>query len=332
MLSATFRRHRHGFTLVELLMVIAIIGFLIALLLPAVQGAREAGRRAQCSNNLHQIGLAALAHEEAHGFYPADGWGWYWVGDPDRGFGANQCGGWIYNILPYTDQTELHDLGWNGDSAAKRQAAIKLVRTPLPFANCPTRRRTILFPAREDTVAYNAGGISKGDIPGNHNLAHTDYAACAGDAARDEYWPGPDTAPAMVTVPWHDVLHECTGVVFECSEVKSAQITDGASNTIFAGEKYLDPANYNSAEPFKADNENQFAGMDNDNTRCTSSPPMLDRYGCTSTLQFGSAHAQSCFFTFCDGSVHPLSYSIAAEAFQCLGNRADGQVISASNF
>ena len=81
-----------GFTLVELLVVITIIGILIALLLPAVQAAREAARRAQCANNLKQMGLACLGHEEAHGHFPTGGWGWGWLGDPDRGFRQRQSG------------------------------------------------------------------------------------------------------------------------------------------------------------------------------------------------------------------------------------------------
>src|ERR1039457_6255536 len=100
-----------GFTLVELLVVITIIGILVAMLLPAVNSARESGRNAQCKNNLRQLGTACLAHEEAQGIFPAGGWGWSWVGDPDRGYGDQQPGGWIYNILPHTDQTAVHDLG-----------------------------------------------------------------------------------------------------------------------------------------------------------------------------------------------------------------------------
>src|SRR5437762_11596414 len=76
---------RRGFTLVELLVVIAIIGTLIALLLPATQAAREAARRTQCLNNLHQLAFASLNHEQALNQFPNGGWGPLWVGDPDRG-------------------------------------------------------------------------------------------------------------------------------------------------------------------------------------------------------------------------------------------------------
>ena len=85
--------NRQAFTLVELLVVISIIAMLVALLLPAVQGAREAARVTQCSNQLRQVAVASLTHESAHGFMPSNGWGWSLVGDPNYGFGREQPGG-----------------------------------------------------------------------------------------------------------------------------------------------------------------------------------------------------------------------------------------------
>ena len=92
-------------------MVITIIGILIALLLPAVQAAREAARQMQCKNNLKQLALGCLNHENATGRFPTDGWGFAWTGDADRGTDWRQPGGWIYNILPYIEQQTLHDMG-----------------------------------------------------------------------------------------------------------------------------------------------------------------------------------------------------------------------------
>src|SRR5215208_1969930 len=102
---------RDGFTLVELLVVIAIIGILVALLLPAVQAAREAARRNQCKNNVKNIALGCLLHEDTHKFLPSAGWGRKWSGDPNRGYGENQPGSWIYNILAYIEEQTVHDLG-----------------------------------------------------------------------------------------------------------------------------------------------------------------------------------------------------------------------------
>src|SRR3954463_10008918 len=100
-----------AFTLVELLIVISICGMLIQMLLPAVEMSREASRRIQCANNLHQIALGFQLHENAQGYYPSSGWGWQWVGHPDRGYGDEQPGGWAYNILSFVEQQSIRELG-----------------------------------------------------------------------------------------------------------------------------------------------------------------------------------------------------------------------------
>src|SRR5205085_2945310 len=88
-----------------------IIAILIALLVPAVQKVREASSRTQCQNNLKQIGLAIHNNVDLIKAFPSGGWGWNWVGVPDRATGPDQPGGWLYNILPYIEQGNVRKLG-----------------------------------------------------------------------------------------------------------------------------------------------------------------------------------------------------------------------------
>lgn len=128
---------RRAFTLVELLVTIAIIAILLALLLPAVQSAREGARTIQCKNNLRQIALGCIAHEHSQGFFPNTGSGYPHTGNPDGGFGSTQGGGWLYNILPFIERTNLHTLG--AGLANKRPTIIQRVNTAISAYNCPTR-------------------------------------------------------------------------------------------------------------------------------------------------------------------------------------------------
>jgi prepilin-type N-terminal cleavage/methylation domain-containing protein len=330
-----------GFTLVELLVVITIIGILIALLLPAVQAAREAARRVQCSNNLKQIGLAMLQHEERNGFFPGSGWGWYWIGDPDRGFGKEQPGGWVYQVLPYLEQQPLFDLGSDGrpDALTPKQTAgaMQCERTPLSVMNCPTRRQSIVFA----TGYFGVAGFKARNADLAMVVARTDYNANAGDQFYGWITWGPDTlaqgAAWTKSNSWPDTK-DCTGISYLRSQVTMAWISDGTSNTYMVGEKYLNPDSYYNGNDW-ADNESMYAGMDNDTHRTTYCPvplpanyvpdhtPMQDTSGLMDIVRFGSAHAISFNMCLCDGSVRSIGYTIDPETHRRLGNRQDGLLI-----
>ena len=323
-----------GFTLVELLVVITIIGILVAMLLPAVNSAREAGRNVQCKNNLKQMGEACLAHEEAQGIFPTGGWGYFWVGDPDCGYGSQQPGGWVYNILPYAEQNALHDLGRYGSNSVKQQTILQLVASPLSFTNCPTRRRPALFPKTwnngNDPVAYNSGGVT---APYGFLMARTDYAACSGGGGV-QYGTGPRSSSAADQAAYFGTrittnFQTYAGISFEQSTIRKDDITDGLSQTVMLGEKYLGVNLYGTGLD-GADNENQFVGFDNDIHRATSEVPKQDRWGLGDGFGFGSAHANASNFALCDGSVITISYFVDAETFRRLGTRSEGLPVDMS--
>jgi len=181
----SIRHPRRAFTLVELLVVIAIIGVLVALLLPAVQAAREAARRTQCSNHLKQIALGSQMHIDAHGHLPTCGWGW--VGDPDRGFGRDQPGGWCFNLLPFMEQRNIHAMSADGEpervTDGQKARAKAMIETPVEFFNCPSRRSQGVFENTHPNAPVNA---EKPAV-----IARSDYAANAGDRAPGSAGFGP---------------------------------------------------------------------------------------------------------------------------------------------
>ena len=320
---------KKAFTLVELLVVITIIGILISLLLPAVQSAREAARRMQCSNNLKQIGLAWLNHESALGHLPSGGWGWRWIGDPDRGFDQKQPGGWIYNILPYLEQTALRQLGMGLGTTEKATALTTLAATPIAAFNCPTRRPPKAYPIRSSYTytTYGIGSIVQAE-------AHTDYAGNEGDVLYDNGEGPADLATGdSSSYTWPAANIKFTGVVFARSKVKLAEIRDGTSSTYLAGEKYLTTDAYEIGAS-GCDDESMYQGNDWGITRTTiiDYPPRQDTPSADIWYSFGSAHASGFNMAFCDGSVHSISYNINIEVNRCLGNRADGTPIDSSAF
>ena len=320
---------RSAFTLVELLVVITIIGILIGLLLPAVQAAREAARRLQCQNNLKQMALAFHSHKDAHGHFPTGGWGYHWVGDPERGFTHRQPGGWGYNTLPYLEQEALWAMGLGASNPGAEVS--KRLATPLALHNCPSRRRTIAYP-----FVHSASLRPWGIKP--PAFGRSDYAANMGS---NGYWGGNSpgsysSGDSMSDEDWRRTYHgsvnrHYNGVVYRRSEINSAHIRDGLSNTYMVGERYLNPLNYFNGAPAN-DDQGLYIGHDQDVLSSTIKAPAQDRAGRSHPWAFGSAHSGSFNMALCDGSVRTISYAIDPNVHRVLGDRDSGEVLDDSQY
>jgi prepilin-type N-terminal cleavage/methylation domain-containing protein len=315
---------RAAFTLVELLVVIAIIGILIGLLLPAINAAREAGRRTQCLNQVKQLGLACMHHESTNGFFPTGGWSWNWVGDPDFGYTRAQPGGWVYNILPFMEYKQVHDMGAGMSLSAKKPVFAMAASTMIPTICCPSRRQPRLYPNPETMVNSNKAS----------QAAHTDYAASSGSNQSNVpailEWaptsgnPG-DVGSAPGKTPYPNT-GPCDGVIFSTSMIRIVDITDGMSSTYLLGEKYLSPDRYLDSS-WKADNDPYTQGSDWDNLRWCDQAPMQDQAGVDDAEVFGSAHPGVFIMATCDGGSHGVSYDIDLTTHQRLGCRRDGRTV-----
>jgi len=307
-----------GLTLIELLVVLAILAVLVGLGVPAAQRVHEAARRAQCLHNLKQIGLGCLAHESLHGHYPSGGWGTSWLGEADRGVGASQPGGWIYQLLPFLGQDGLRR--WGAGLPRPEQLAInaQLAGKPLALMTCPTRRDPTPFPPTPGSTYY----VNCADtVP---LLAHTDYAANCGDSTRNEPNAEPPSLAAGDSKSWwalrESATRKFTGVVFVRSQVRLADITHGTTNTYLIGEKYINALNYTNAQD-EGDDESMYQGMDSNVARSTIIPPLRDRPLVEATLRFGSAHPAGCNMLYCDGRVQTVAWDVEPLIHRQAGNR-----------
>jgi prepilin-type N-terminal cleavage/methylation domain-containing protein/prepilin-type processing-associated H-X9-DG protein len=307
-------RSGRGFTLVELLVVIAIIGVLVALLLPAVQAARESARRVACSNNSRQFPLAALSYHDARKVFPTGVAGGL-VARPEEGYG------WGVALLPYLEQQPLYDLiqpDWKEAPARRAFAATKQIvpgaGTPLAVFRCPSSN---LEPFSSDTKLAFADGY-----------ATSDYKACNG---------GADLAAATVEQALQSKDRGIYCTRRECidsgnEKIGIAQVTDGLSRTIAFGES----AYYPLAEPRKwplwfgavAEDESALFRTDDSNIiNCGIHAKSIDAFARPLDDECAfSWHEGGVNFALADGSVRFIAETIDFKVYNSLGNKDDGHV------
>jgi prepilin-type N-terminal cleavage/methylation domain-containing protein len=306
---------RSGFTLVELLVVIAIIGILIGLLLPAVQAAREAGRRMQCQNNLKQIGLAMHNYHDVHKTLPfASGYNYA---------GPANTGTWAAFILPYLEEQSVYDL-FNFDypmwNALNQRAVTTVVATylcpsdpmvadpiiknrPEVGSSNPTSTLALCYPvSMGPTAAYECPLCPAGNLPSANNWC------CQG------YLFGAASPPGNAVGMFGRYPRS-----FRFSEVR-----DGLSHTIMAGETI--PAHcgwngaYNNNFPIAATNV-PINTMDSDG----GNPYLPNAY--LTTAMFKSLHPGGAGFVMGDGSVHFFDELVDFKVYNAMGTRAGNELV-----
>jgi prepilin-type N-terminal cleavage/methylation domain-containing protein/prepilin-type processing-associated H-X9-DG protein len=345
------REGRTGFTLVELLVVIAIIGILIGLLLPAINAAREAGRRASCMNNVKQIALALNNHLSSYGYLPP---GMKLVPDYAANFvnreysvwseaedtSAGRSGAsWMLYILPFMERHDIYDHWDFNHSVLANQAQ---AQTDIKEFYCPSRRsgirtgdETIMFQKWKSggtdyggCVGRTDGWVNKLDPEGDHLLDDAQYIV--------------PNIPGSTDADQEQETGLQVGVFYPNSRTTLNQITDGAANTIMIGElqRLHDPGFVPAGQdamyygPERTSNDGWAAGGVGNTFDCNTSIPIrsFQDFGQPGGLNngffesAGSLHPGGANFAAVDGSVHFINEDISQIPYALLGSMADGGI------
>ena len=304
--------NKHGFTLVELLVVITIIGVLISLLLPAVQAARETARRMSCSNNLKQIGLGLHMYHDSYNMLPA-GWRGY---DPSDGsphwFGLPGWA-WSASILPYMEQAAIYDSViyfdqpiHDASNDAARVAKIGIFRCPTDIG--------------ENTFDLAGGGPSVGTPPAFPiKLATGNYIGVFGTFDFHDV-----CNPSNPTPPYNGC--KGNGTFYLNDQIRFADIHDGLSNTLIVGERSSQwyPSTWVGVVTGGQHAVARVAGL-----ACSSHHEEEEEEDDHEAHAFSSMHVGGTNFLFGDGSVKMISESIDQDVFKALATRNAGDIVGA---
>jgi prepilin-type N-terminal cleavage/methylation domain-containing protein/prepilin-type processing-associated H-X9-DG protein len=355
------RSSNRAFTLVELLVVIAIIGILVALLLPAIQAAREAARRSSCTNNLKNLGLAALNHHDVMKHFPVSNGGPYGGESPT---GVHQTGvGWILNMLPQIEEQSLYDnfkaagvyegfmhprtdkagVPNNGLYSVKNgNSAPLLMQTKLPVLACPsdpTDRR--IRDDQDEWDLINGGGA----VP----VAVTNYKGVLDDTFLGQTFGGTvsnkgtqypsggqypqgydEPPPAYASGETHDCHNNlrCRGIFFRQSfqrPVKISSVTDGTSHTFMIGESLPDYDNHSAA--FYANGDWCSCNLPLNNL-LNVDPSQINLQFWWEDQSFRSKHPGGAQFCMVDGSVRFVAEGIDNQTYRVACTRNGGEPLS----
>jgi prepilin-type N-terminal cleavage/methylation domain-containing protein/prepilin-type processing-associated H-X9-DG protein len=326
MSRALVGRRRHGFTLVELLVVIAIIGVLVALLLPAVQTAREASRRMACANNLKQISLAMHMHHDTYLKLPTGG---------DRNSGVRYVIGWPARIMPFIELKTVRDqidaktsnalltvMPWRL-LASPHDGADTLYTAPIKVFRCPSTELGMKSPDAWNTATPDINAVNQAPLHYRANGGSSTVDLLQGNQSRHAWWTK-------------------SGVIYPLSETRFAEISDGTSNTLLVGEtssaqgRGLVSRSWGGIQPWtwgyynypaQANPPDDSLGWLMIDHKAVTYPIGYTGSFFTNETPFTSNHPGGVNVVFCDGSVRFLTKATPLTALQAMATRYGGETV-----